>query len=333
MSYKPGFKPKFSLLEIVKEKLVGLFGTFGLVLYFVLSVALAFFPFVFLNFGFWIECLVILVILWLPLIGTVVNAVIWIWALVVCIKGPQDVWTIIYYILFIINFFPYIRAFFSLFRNDSQKEKKQPAYVSNPKSYNPPSAPPKSTPANNKGYNQFNILKLATRLSTLTVNAIDDFDLEESSIYLCFSNATKTDTILFSCFVLRALCIMATENQKSAAEFSREYVSDIHEALSEMNPLLVSFEKMLNERTDFYDRVFMSKQGISNKLSAISEEFEYIIITDILENKMALFSEESPMPILDVDEAMECHAEVNNYIKFLLAYTDSCMEQVRESIQ
>lgn len=112
MSYTPENRPKLSLLEIIKEKLVTWFGAFGLVLYFIVSIALAFFPLVFLNFGFLIDFLIILAISCLPLVGSLVNAVVWIWALVACIRGPQDIFAIIYYILFVINFFPYVRALF-----------------------------------------------------------------------------------------------------------------------------------------------------------------------------------------------------------------------------
>ncbi len=101
-------KPKYSLRAAAKEKLVIWFGTFGLVVYFVLSVILAFIPLIFLDFRFWIEFLIIMVISCFQIIGSIVNAVIWIWALVVCIRGPQDTFAIIYYILFGINIFPFV---------------------------------------------------------------------------------------------------------------------------------------------------------------------------------------------------------------------------------
>lgn len=194
-------------------------------------------------------------------------------------------------------------------------------------------SPQKSSPSGSVSNSQFSILKVATSLATLTINAIDRFDQEESSVYLCYSNATKTDTILFSCFVLRAICIMSTENQKSAMTFSREYVSDIRDALSKKNVLNPSFDKIFNERTKFYDKIFMSKQGIDKKLSAIGEEFEYIITNDIINSELAPFYEDSPLPILGLNHAVECRMEVSNYIKFLLSYTDKHVDQAIASIQ
>lgn len=191
----------------------------------------------------------------------------------------------------------------------------------------------KNTPSGSMPNSQFSILKAATSLASLTVSAVEHFDQEEPSIYLCYSNATKTDTIIFSCFVLRAVCFMSTENQKSAMAFSREYVSDIREALSKKNLLNASFEKIFNDRTELYDRIFMSKQEIDKKLSAISEEFEYVITNDILKDGIAPFYENSPLPIIGIQEAMECRIEVANYMKFLLSYTNQCVDQVIASIQ
>ena len=194
-------------------------------------------------------------------------------------------------------------------------------------------APQRNTPSASISGSQFSILKAATSLASLTVSAIDSFDREESSVYLCHSNATKTDTILFSCFLLRSMCIMSTENHQFAAVFSREYVSDIREALSKKNLLNASFEKIFNDRTELYDRIFMSKQEIDKKLSAISEEFEYVITNDILKDGLAPFYENSPLPIIGIQEAMECRMEVANYMKFLLSYTNQCVDQVIASIQ
>lgn len=117
MSYTPENRPKISLLDIIKEKLVGLFGTFGLILYGAISILLAFCPLIFLDFGLLIDILIIAVISFFPVLGAIVNAVVWIWALVVCIQGPQDIFAIVYYILFVINFYPYVRAIFH--RNDN----------------------------------------------------------------------------------------------------------------------------------------------------------------------------------------------------------------------
>lgn len=217
-------------------------------------------------------------------------------------------------------------------RKTKSQKKKQTAASIDPTPPKITSEPPKSNHIKSMTNSQFNIIKAAASLASRTVSAVQHFDEEESSVYLCYSNATQTDTILFSCFVLRALCIMSTENRQSSMAFSKEYVSDIREALSKKNLLNASFEKIFNDRTDFYDRIFMSKRGFDDKLSAISEEFEYIIMADILNNGLSPFSEESPLPILGIDKTIECHTEVINYTKFLMSYAHSCVEHVMEAL-
>lgn len=409
MSLTPESRPNISLLGRIKEKLLFSLGSFGLILYFAISIVLTFFPLIFLDFGFLIDFLVIVIISTLPLIGSIVNAVIWIWALVVCVQGPQDIFAIVYYTLFVINVLPYVHTFF-LFCNqkrqssvthkveeDPMPSKSDPIRTTT--SHHSPKAvitseqpstvvvPTKSrtvaetrtavTPIfdqKDSGYffcpkcntrqlsnrtrcldcgtyfdeaakavpqvptaagftTQTDIEMSAAALATVTVEAVQTFKNISSSVHLCKTVATETDTILFSCFALRALCIMSTKNRAAAAEFSRKYISLIKGVLSRMNPLFQSFEQFFDERTAFYDRVFAKKQGLQERLSAITEVFEYIIQTDILDNGLSPFSETSPLPLLGIFDATQLRFEINSYIEFLLDYTEVSLQLAIQAVQ
>ena len=87
----------------MKEKLTSTLGVLGFIIWFIITSVLAFMPLAFFNLPFWADFLIILSINAFPIVGTIINAVIWIWALVLCIRGPQDMFAIIYYILFSFN--------------------------------------------------------------------------------------------------------------------------------------------------------------------------------------------------------------------------------------
>lgn len=180
---------------------------------------------------------------------------------------------------------------------------------------------------------QSDIEKSAAVLATVTVEAVRNYKNISSSSHLYQTVATETDTILFSCFTLRALCIMSTQNRTAAVEFSRKYVSLIKGALSRMNPLYQSFDQFFDERTAFYDRVFAKKHGLQERLAAITEEFEYIIQTDILDNGLAPFSETSPLPLVGIFDATQLRSEINSYIEFLMDYAEVSLQQAIEEVQ
>lgn len=89
----------------MKEKLTTALGTAGLVIWYVLSVLVTFAPLTILHFSFFIDLIIIMVTTTVPFIGNIVSVVIWVWALLECINGPQDIFAIIYYILFVLKAF------------------------------------------------------------------------------------------------------------------------------------------------------------------------------------------------------------------------------------
>lgn len=87
----------------MKEKLTTALGAVGLIIYYVVCVFISFAPLAFLDFPFLIDFIIIAAITTIPFIGSIVNVVIWVWALFVCISGKQDAFSVIYYILFVLN--------------------------------------------------------------------------------------------------------------------------------------------------------------------------------------------------------------------------------------
>ncbi len=82
----------------IKEKLEEALGGAGIILYFVLSIAISVLPFVMIDTSFFMTCLCVFGIQLFPPI----SLIFWIWGLVCAIKGPQDFFAILYYVVIII---------------------------------------------------------------------------------------------------------------------------------------------------------------------------------------------------------------------------------------
>lgn len=99
----------------MKEKLVGIFGGFGMVLFFITRLIIAILPFVMIGGNFFVTLLLISINSLVPF----ASAVFWIWGLVCAIKGVQDIWAIIYYIVFVVVWIPfYISTIVSVLKKD-----------------------------------------------------------------------------------------------------------------------------------------------------------------------------------------------------------------------
>lgn len=79
-------------------------GTLGIILWYILTAFISILPFVFIDLNF-VWTFILILIDW---IFPFVSPVFWIWGLVKAIKGPQDIWAIVYYVSFAILFLPYV---------------------------------------------------------------------------------------------------------------------------------------------------------------------------------------------------------------------------------
>lgn len=98
----------------MKDKLTNALGAFGMVLYYLFSLLVTVLPFVMIGASFWLNFLFFTICQLFP----PATVVFWIWGLVCAIKGVQDIWAIIYYVLFVIMFVPFFVSIIAdLFRS------------------------------------------------------------------------------------------------------------------------------------------------------------------------------------------------------------------------
>lgn len=87
-------------------------GGLGVVLYYILSLVIAVLPFVMIDVNFWLDLLFIAINMIFP----PASVVFWVWGLVCAINGVQDIFAIIYYVVFAVVWLPFfistIAAFF-----------------------------------------------------------------------------------------------------------------------------------------------------------------------------------------------------------------------------
>lgn len=94
----------------MKDKLQTALGGLGMILYFVISWLICFFPLAFCNFPWWGDTLYIAAIVFLggsPLSG-ILSTIIYIIALINVLNGPINTWSIIFLILFAVNIIYFI---------------------------------------------------------------------------------------------------------------------------------------------------------------------------------------------------------------------------------
>ncbi len=97
----------------MKEKLLNIFGTFGTIIYFAIQIIIYTLPFIMIRTNFFLSLILIAANSLIPF----ASVIFWIWGLVCAITGPQDVFAIIYYAVFVVIWLPFfissIISFFS----------------------------------------------------------------------------------------------------------------------------------------------------------------------------------------------------------------------------
>ena len=88
----------------MKEKLFNMLGTAGYVVYFLFSIFITALPLLMLDIPLWLH----LVFFFIMQIIPATSVIFWIWGLVGAIQGPQDTFAIIFYVVFVIMFIPFI---------------------------------------------------------------------------------------------------------------------------------------------------------------------------------------------------------------------------------
>ena len=73
-------------------------GTAGFVLYYVLFLAIAYAPLLFLGFPWWANILIVIGIMVIPFAGRLVEFILWVWAFILVVQMPVGFKVVLFYI-------------------------------------------------------------------------------------------------------------------------------------------------------------------------------------------------------------------------------------------
>lgn len=224
----------------------------------------------------------------------------------------------------------------------------------NPPARNYPSSSPSHSQSSSKGFTmaQINAMSSSDRrrvaeaigcdpynLSSIENLAISTILLEKTiklsatDSYLCKSTLCSCDTTIFTLFIVRALSIYSCPTQEKAHWFDDYYVSLVIRGIyHQYGDSISQIFDMIDNRTEFYDDIFMSKSSLDDKLEAVFEEFEYVIKTDIIDKQYTPFSKTSPLPILGMPDDQACKIQISNFchniLRFLAPYYKETMDDM-----
>lgn len=89
-------------------------GTVGVILWYVASLLVCIIPFVMIGASFFVNLIFFAIVQFFP----PSSIIFWIWGLICAIKGVQDTWAIVYYVLTVVLFIPFfISAVLDLFNS------------------------------------------------------------------------------------------------------------------------------------------------------------------------------------------------------------------------
>ena len=100
----------------INEKLVSTFGSFGIILLYLFRLIICILPFVMIGGNFFVSFLLITLNTFLP----ITSIVFWIWGLVCAIRGVQDIFAILYYIVFAVAWLPFYISIVGSFFNKNK---------------------------------------------------------------------------------------------------------------------------------------------------------------------------------------------------------------------
>lgn len=179
-----------------------------------------------------------------------------------------------------------------------------------------------------------NQLSVIDNLAISTIIAIDTIKRQDKDSILCHSPLACCDTILFSSFLLRIMCMCHAKNKDRFITYSNNYLNSIKIATGKIYmPLSNKYNMMFNNRMTHYDHVFMSKNNSDDGIAAIFEEFETILIMDKINNTYEPIFENTPIPIIGILDKVKYHIDIKCYFEELPLLVSPYLKQAQNFFQ
>lgn len=159
-----------------------------------------------------------------------------------------------------------------------------------------------------------NSLTSIDNLAISTILIAEQLQADNPESFMCQSPLCCCDTTIFTLFVIRALCMSASTSREKSVWFNDNFVPKVMKGIHHQYANSVcQLDEMISNRISFYERVFASQGTIEQRLQKLFTEFEFIIKTDIINQKYVPFKENSPLPVLGIPDDFMCQAEVQSF--------------------
>ena len=169
--------------------------------------------------------------------------------------------------------------------------------------------------ANSVGYNIKNPHPVET-IAFQTV-AISKLNPKKDSVFN-HNSLTKFDTIIFTLFFIRMLCITQISNRTKAEEFSNFYISKVFQYFPDAQRILKQYDALyFAERVKYYDCIVEKATCSDGDHTKLLVDAFTKIITYGYKEEYIRFDENTPSMIIDVFEQFKITNEVNIFFNSL----------------
>lgn len=166
-----------------------------------------------------------------------------------------------------------------------------------------------------------------------TINIAEKLKEKAPDSYLCKTELACCDTIFFSMFLIRAKCIATANNRDRAQEFESRYIDGVlANILCDYESLENDLFELFDNRSEIYDKAILAETK-NDFLESLIFAFELVIKTDYLENKFVQITNETPLPLLKIDEDLDCRTQLTAFYKSLANFVSPYLSRVQASLQ
>lgn len=175
----------------------------------------------------------------------------------------------------------------------------------------------------------------AANLAISTILVARKIQEASATSFLCKTNVSCCDTVVFACFILRAFCLMSTNNKEAAMEFSDSYIPRIVTGIKYLYPECSSIaNELFDNRALLYDKAFASGKGIDDKCQALLHAFETVLKNDAMTETYMPLDEHAPIPLLadGILGDAKCREEVQRFFEVLPDLVSPYYQQVKQEL-
>lgn len=161
-------------------------------------------------------------------------------------------------------------------------------------------------------------------VASIVLSSQKDFSLKHTEL-------TTYDTIIFTLFVIRMLCIAGIDNREKAEEFSDTYINRVFQYFPKWKEISSKYDSTFFERRiQHYDYIFANNSHEFDEcMKMIIQAFENIITYDYV-GEYVRFDENTSLRIIDFDKQFKISMDVKMYYDALPNFFGKLMSDVHK---